>query len=237
MISRRTFLGLLTAGPFAASRVAEAQTGKVYRVGYLSPSSAGVPAVVRSVEEFRQGLRELGWLEGQNIVIEYRFADGQFQRLSDLAAELIRSKVDVIVANPTPAAVAAKNATATIPIVMVNAGDPVGVGLVASLARPGGNVTGLSWAVETEIFGKSLELLKTALPELRRVAVLSNPGNPSHVLVISNLKVAAQSLGLELQFLTARGPGDLDSAFGTMVKERAAAVLVVADSLFLLHRA
>lgn len=179
----------------------------------------------------------MGWLEGQNIVTEYRFADGQFDRLPDLAAELVRRKVDVIVAGPTPAALAAKNATATIPIVMFNAGDPVGVGLVASLARPGGNVTGLSWAVETEIFPKSLELLKMALPKARRVAVLSNPDNRSHALVVGSLKAAAPPLGLELHFVTARGPNDFDAAFETMAKQRAAAVLIVADSSFLLHRA
>ena len=236
MTSRRAFLCTLAGGLFSASRVAEAQqTGKVYRIGYLGPSSA--TAVSRFTESFRQGLRELGWVEGQNIVIEYRFAEGQFDRLPDLAAELVRLKVDVIVAIPTPAAVAAKNATATIPIVMVNVGDPVGLGLIASLARPGGNVTGLSYSVGMDTFGKSLELLKTAVPKVRRVAVLSNPANPARELAISSLKVAARSLGLELQFLAARGPNEFDGAFGAMAKERAGAVLVAADSLFYLHRA
>src|SRR6266540_4978916 len=209
--------------------------GKVYRIGYLSPSSA--TNVSCFTEAFRQGLRELGWVEDQNIVIEYRFAEGQFDRLPDLAAELVRLKVDVVVAIPTPAAVAAKNATATIPIVMANVGDPVGLGLIASLARPGGNVTGLSYSVGMETFGKSLELLKTAVPEVRRVAVLSNPANPAHALAISSLKVAAPSLRLELQFLAARGPNDFDGAFGAMAKGRAGAVLVAADSLFHFHRA
>ena len=236
MTSRRAFLGTLAGGLFAASRIAEAQeTGKVYRIGYLGPSSA--TAVSRFTQAFRQGLRDLGWVEGQNIVIEYRFAEGQFDRLPDLAAELVRLKVDVIVAIPTHAAVAAKNATATIPIVMANVGDPVGLGLIASLARPGGNVTGLSYSVGMDTFGKSLELLKTAVPKVRRVAVLSNPANPAHELAISSLKVAARSLGLELQFLTARGPNEFDGAFGAMAKERAGAVLLAADSLFYLHRA
>jgi putative ABC transport system substrate-binding protein len=233
--SRRAFLGTLASGLFS-SRIAEAQqTGKVYRISYLSPSSA--TATSRFTESFRQGLRELGWVEGQNIAIEYRFAEGQFDRLPNLAAELVRLKVDVVVAIATPAAVAAKNATATIPIVMANVGDPVGLGLIASLARPGGNVTGLSYSVGMETFGKSLELLKTAVPKVRRVAILSNPANPAHALAISSLKVAAQSLGLELQFLVARGPNEFDGAFGAMAKERAGAVLVAADSLFNLHRA
>jgi putative ABC transport system substrate-binding protein len=236
LTSRRVFLGTLTGGVLAASRIAEAQQAeKVYRIGYLGPSSA--TAVSRFTEAFRQGLRELGWVEGQNIVIEYRFAEGQYDRLPDLAAELARLKVDVIVAIPTPAAVAAKNATATIPIVMTNVGDPVGLRLIASLARPGGNVTGLSYSIGMETFGKSLELLKTAVPKVRRVAVLSNPANSAHALAISSLKVMAQSLALDLQFLAARGPNEFDDAFEAMAKERAGAVLVTADSLFNLHRA
>jgi len=220
----------------AAARIVEAQqTEKVYRIGYLGPSSA--TAVSRFTEAFRRGLRERGWVEGQNIVIEYRFAEGQYDRLPGLAAELARLKVDVIVAIPTPAAVAAKNATATIPIVMTNVGDPVGLGLIASLARPGWNVTGLSYSIGMETFGKSLELLKTAVPKVRRVAVLSNPANSAHALAISSLKVMAQSLALDLQFLAARGPNEFDGAFAAMAKERAGAVLVTVDSLFNLHRA
>jgi putative ABC transport system substrate-binding protein len=236
LTSRRVFLGTLTGGVLAAARIVEAQqTEKVYRIGYLGPSSA--TAVSRFTEAFRQGLRERGWVEGQNIVIEYRFAEGQYDRLPGLAAELARLKVDVIVAIPTPAAVAAKNATATIPIVMTNVGDPVGLGLIASLARPGWNVTGLSYSIGMETFGKSLELLKTAVPKVRRVAVLSNPANSAHALAISSLKVMAQSLALDLQFLAARGPNEFDGAFAAMAKERAGAVLVTADSLFNLHRA
>jgi ABC-type uncharacterized transport system substrate-binding protein len=234
--SRRVFLASVAGGLFAGSGIVQAQqTGKVYRIGYLGPTSP--PVASRFTEAFRQGLRELGWVEGQNIVIEYRFAEGQFDRLPDLAAELARLKVDVIVATPTPAAVAAKNATATIPVVMISVGDPVGLGLIASLARPGGNVTGLSYSVEMDTFGKSLELLKTAVPKVRRVAVLSNPGNPAHALAISSLKIVSQSLAMDLQFLAARGPNEFEAAFGAMAKERAGAVLVVADSLFLLHRA
>ncbi len=145
--------------------------------------------------------------------------------------------MDVIVAYATPTAVAAKNATATIPVVMFGGGDPVRLGLIASLARPGGNVTGLSYSVGMEIFGKSLELLKAAAPKVRRVAVLSNPANQAHALAISNLQVAAQSLRLQLQLLEARGPDEFDGAFAAMAKEQAGAVLVVSDMLFQLHSA
>jgi len=209
--------------------------GAIRRTGFLSSNSA--TAAAPFFEAFRQGLRDLRWIEGKNIVIEHRFADGRFERLPDLAGELLRLKVDVIVAAPTPSAVAAKDATRTIPIVMVAAGDPVGLGLVASLARPGGNVTGLSFSVGLETVGKGLELLRETLPNVRGVAVLSNPANPSHALAIEDVKVTARSLGLQLQLLEARDRGELDAAFGAMAKERVGAVLVVPDALFTLHRA
>ena len=219
----------------AASIAADAQpTGKVHRIGVLgsgSPTSAA-----QFVEAFNQALRELGWVEGKNIVIDYRFAEGRFDRLPDLAAELVRLKVDVIAASPTPSALAAKNATRTIPIVMVSAAEPVQLGLIASLARPGGNVTGLSWSVNVEIIAKGLELLKEAVPRVRRVAVLSNPANPGHAVALKDVKAAAQSLGLQLQLLEVRGPGEFDGAFVAMVAQHADALLVVADSLFNLYR-
>jgi putative ABC transport system substrate-binding protein len=178
----------LMFGLLAAALAAEAQqAGKVHRIGYLSSGSATVPS--RPGEAFRQGLRELGWVEGKNIVIDYRFAEGRFDRLPDLAAELVRLKVNVIVAGATPPVVAAKNATGTIPIVMIGVGDPVGLGLIASLARPGGNVTGVSFGVGMETFGKGLELFKETVPKVRRVAVLSNPANPAHALSIRDVKV------------------------------------------------
>ncbi len=224
-------LGILVA-PFAA----EAQpAGKVPRIGVLSASSSP-SSNPRSYEAFRQGLRELGSVEGQNIVIDYRFAEGRFVRLPDLAAELVRLKVDIIVAVPTPAAAAAKNATETIPIVMISVGDPVGLGLIASLARPGGNVTGLTYSAGMEIFGKGLELLKETVPKVRRVAILSNPGNPAQPLMIREVNVAARSLGVQLQLLEARGPNEFDGAFAAMAKERVGALLVVADSMFIAHR-
>ena len=169
-------------------------------------------------------------------MIEYRWAEGRFDRLPDLAAELVRLKVDIIVALATPAAAAAKNATETIPIVMIGVGDPAGIGLIASLARPGGNVTGLSFSVGPEIIGKGLELLKETVPKVRRVAILSNPANPAQPLAMREVNVAARSLGVQLQLLEARGPNEFDGAFAAMAKERVGALLVVADGLFILHR-
>ncbi len=232
---RPVLMIVLVVGAVVAPLAAEAQQqGKVPRVGYLSSGSA---TTSRYLEAFRQGLRELGWVEGQNIVIDWRYAEGRLDRLPDLAAELVRLKVDVIVTVPTPAAVAAKNATGTIPIVMINVSDPVGLGLIASLARPGGNATGLSYSVGVESFGKALELLKETVPKLHRVAVLSNPANPAHAPVIGDVKVAARSLGVQLQLLEARGPNELDVAFAAMAKERVGALLVLPDSMLILHRA
>jgi putative ABC transport system substrate-binding protein len=232
MMDRRAFIA--TAAALLASPLAiEAQqAGRVYRIGYLSYSSpASNPHLI---EAFRQGLRELGWVEGQNITIEARFAEGRSDAVSDLAAELVRLKVDIIVVTATQAALAAKNATKTIPVVMANAGDPVGVGLVASLARPGGNITGMS---RVDTFGKALELLKEIAPDVRRVAVLSNPANASHQPNIREVNVAARSLGVQLQLLEARGPNEFDAAFAAMSKERAGALLVLPDSVFNRHRA
>ena len=222
---------------FAISLAADAQaTGKVYRIGYLSIGSAS-STYTRPLEAFRRGLRELGWDEGRNLLIEYRYAEGQADRLSALADELVRLKVDLIVASPTPSASAAKNATRTIPIVGMSLTEPVAVGLVPSLARPGGNVTGLTYGVDTEIFGKQLQLLKEVVPNVRRVAVLTNPGgSPAQPLIMENVKNAARSLGLPLQILEVREPGDFDAAFAAMVKERAGALLLPGDAMFFVHR-
>jgi ABC-type uncharacterized transport system substrate-binding protein len=234
VINRRAFIGTLTGGLLAAPLAAEAQSaGKVPRIGYLgtrTPSDFGLDA-------FRQGLAELGWVENRNIVIEYRFAEGNFDRLPDLAAELIRLEVDILVTHSTPGAAAGKNATDTIPIVMIAVGDPVGLGLIVSLARPAGNATGLSFSiVGLEMIGKQLELLKETVPRIRRVAILSNAANPTKPLAIRDVNVAARSLGVQLQLLEARGPNEFDSAFATMAKERVGALLVVADSMFVFHR-
>ncbi len=211
------------------------ESGKVPRVGSLGPRNRvdGAPFF----DAFRQGLRDLGWVEGKNIVIEYRWAEGSSDRWADLAADLVRLKVDVILAGNTQAAVAAKNATRTIPIVMGTAGDPVAIGLVASLAQPGGNVTGLSFSAGVEMFTKELEILKETVPTIRRVAVLSNPANPAHAFWTKDTQPAARSLGVQLQILEARGPQEFDTAFAAMARERAGALLVLADSSFGLHRA
>ena len=235
MMNRRRFLAggvSVLAAPLAAEAQ---QAGRVYRIGYLSYSSpASNPHLI---EAFRQGLRELGWVEGQNITIDSRFAEGRSDAVSDLAAELVRLKVDIIVGTSTQAIVAAKNATKTIPVVMVSAGDPVGLALIANLARPGGNITGVSHSVGVETFGKQLELLKEIVPKVRHVALLWNPANPSHALAMENVKLTARSLGVQLQLLEAREPNQFDGAFAAMSKERAGALLVLQDSVFQRHRA
>jgi putative ABC transport system substrate-binding protein len=231
-------LSLVVAISILAAPVAtDAQAaGAIHRIGFLGAGSRP-PVTWHLFEAFRQGLRELGWVEGQNIVIEYRFAEGRFERVPDLAAELVQLKADVIVVGSTPPALAAKNATGTIPIVMVAIGDPVRQGLVASLARPGGNITGLSLTAGFETVSKGLELLKETVPKLRRAALLSNPANPSHALVIREMKGAARSLGVQLQLVEARDLNEFDGAFTAMAKERAGALFVVLDPLFILHRA
>ena len=233
-------IGLVVAlviGLLAAPLAASAQpAGKVYRIGYLSTGSAS-GTYLRPLEAFRQGMRELGWVEGKNMVIEYRYAEGRIDRLPGLAEELVRLKVDIIVASPTPSAMAARDASRTIPIVGMSLTEPVAVGLIASLARPGGNVTGITYNVDTDIFGKQLELLKEVVPKVRRVAVLSNPtSNPTYPLTMSSVKAAARSLGLQLQLHEAREPGEFDAAFAAMAKERAVALLVFGDPLFFVHR-
>src|SRR5262249_26496194 len=225
-MDRRAFITIVAGSILTAPLVAEGQlAGRVQRIGYLSGASESDTVSPRYVEAFRQSLRELGWLERQNVAIEYRFADGRFDRLAQLAADLAGLRQDVIVANLTPSAIAAKNATATIPIVMINGNDPVRLGLVASLARPGGNVTGVAYSVGMDIFGKILELLKEAVPNLRRVAVLSNPRNPVQPLQLESVKNAARSLKLTLQHLEVREPGDFDGVFAAMARERAGAYL------------
>ncbi len=220
-------LEVLTA-PLAASAQ---QPAKVHRIGILGTVPPTTPEVARVWEALVKGLRELGYVEGQNIVIERRYSEGRQERLPELAAELVRLKVDVIVAAGTPPPHAAKRATTTIPIVMTNHADPVGSGLVASLARPGGNITGLS-LLTPELVGKHLELLKEAIRRLSRVAVLWNPANQAHALSLREAEVGARSLGVQLQILEARGPNEFDSAFSAMTKERAGAVIVLGDPMF-----
>ena len=234
-MNRRAFLGTLSGGLLAAPLAAEAQpAGKVPRIGFLSTtSSSDRPALV---DAFRQRLRELGWVEGQNVVIDYRYAEDRVERLPGLAAELVRLKVDLIVSWGTQGVTAAKNATETIPIVMIAVRDPVGTGLIASLVRPGGNVTGVSGYAGLEIVARQLELLKETVPKIRRVAILSNPANAYHQLAIREVNVAARSLGVQLQLLEARGPNEFDGAFAAMAKERVGALLVLSDAIFGSHR-
>ena len=235
MTTRRVFLGTLAVEVLVASVIAGGQpAGKVFRIGYLS-ASPGTPNAP-TVEAFRQGLRDLGWVEGRNVVIEYRWADGHFERLPALAADLVRLKVDIIAASPTPAAIAAKNATGTIPIVGMSLTDPVGLGLIASIARPGGNVTGVSYSLDPEIFGKHLALLKEVVPKVSRVAILSNPAGPAQPATIRNIQQAARSLRLQLLLVEARGPGEFDAAFAAIAKERAGALFVVMDPAFIGER-
>ena len=205
------------------------QAKKVPRIGVLwlySPAIASPFA-----EAFRQGLRELGYVEGKSIVIEYRHAEGKYDRLPSLAAELVRLNVDIIVTASTQAAQAGQQATRSIPIVMTVVSDPVESGLVGSLARPGGNVTGLS-LMHPELSGKRLELLKEVIPKLSRVAVLSNLSNPIIPPLLRETEAAARAVGVQLQVVEVRGPIELDSAFGAMTRDRAGALVVLPDGTF-----
>jgi putative ABC transport system substrate-binding protein len=216
----------LTLSLLAAPLTAEAQEAThVYRIGLLNS------APTSRVEAFRQSLRELGYVEGQNLVIESRYAEGSGERFPDLAAELVRLKVDVMVAGG-PAVRAAQHATRTIPIVMAGANDPVGDGFVTSLAHPGGNITGLS-LLGAELPGKRLELLKEMVPPSARVAVLANPANARYGAVMHNLTVAAQALGLHLHVVEIRQADELDTAFAAMTQARADALVVVDDGVLL----
>jgi putative ABC transport system substrate-binding protein len=215
----------LTLAPLASEAQ---QTGKVYRIGVLETMSATLN--IANLDAFRQGLRELGYVEGQNFVIEYRSADGRPERFPGLATELVRLKVDLIVTRGTPAVLAAEKATGSIPIVMATSADPTRFGVVSSLARPGGNVTGLS-TIAVELSGKRLELLKEAIPRMRRIALHANMSSPAVASQWRQMEAAARSLGLEPQLLDVRAPEDLSRAFDTAIRQRAEAVQVVNDTL------
>jgi putative ABC transport system substrate-binding protein len=235
VMERRTFMAMLTGGIVVSPLAAETQqAGKVYRVGFLGNSSAALEANL--VGPFREGLRELGYVEGRNIVIEYRWAEGKYERFPALIAELAALNVDVIVTAGTPAALAVKRTTPSIPLVMAAVGDPIGVGLVASLARPGGNVTGLS-AIAPELEGKRLELLREVVPKLSHIAVLWNPDNPFHAGSVKETRAAAQVLGIKAQLVGVRISEEFPAAFAAIVRERPGALLVLADRIFLHNRA
>jgi putative ABC transport system substrate-binding protein len=228
-MERRAFIGTLAGALLAVPLAAEAQSAaKVARIGYLATGSLESPELRASLDAFRQGLREHGYVEGQNIVIEYRPADGKIERLPRLATELARLKVDLIVAGATPAARAAQHATTTIPVVAVAMGDPVRDGLVASLARPGGNITGSTF-LGPELVPKRLELLKEALPKVSRVAALWHPGafgERTSEDMLKGTEAAARTLGVRLQLVEVRRPDELDRAFSTMTRERFDALIV-----------
>jgi putative ABC transport system substrate-binding protein len=222
----------LLAAPLAVNAQ---QPGNSYRIGYLGTNPPRTPDTLRNLEAFRQGLGELGWVEGKNIVIEWRYSAGRDERLRDLAAELVRLKVDLIVAVAAPATHAAKQTTTMIPIVGIALSDPVGQGLAVSLVRPGGNVTGLA-SLFPELAAKRLELLRETLPRVSRVAVLWNSANPGNALQMEATKVAARVLGLRLQSVEVRGPDDFQGAFAAMTRARPEALLTLADPLITAYR-
>jgi putative ABC transport system substrate-binding protein len=226
VMATKTVVALLVGLALASVHHAEAQEiKKVARIGFLFSASSFTS---QRNDAFLQGLRELGYVEGKSITIEYRNAEGKVERYSDLVTNLVALPVDVIFASSTPGALAAKNATKTIPIVFTNVGDPVANGLVASLARPGGNITGLS-TLAPELSGKALELLKETIPKLSRVGVIWNPDNPGKTSSFQETEVAAQALRLQLQSLEVRGPNDVEPAFQAARKERAGALIVLRD--------
>jgi putative tryptophan/tyrosine transport system substrate-binding protein len=228
-MDRRAFLGTLAGGLLAPPLAAEAEQAKtIPRIGFLSSSS--VDRERTRLAAFQQGLRESGYVEGKTFFIEQRYAGGQFEKLPELAAELAGLKVDVLVVAGAPAAHAAKKATRVIPIVMTNAADPVGTGLVASLARPGGNVTGLS-DFNAGVVAKRLELLKEVVPSASRVAVLLNPANPTNPPQLKLTQVAATTLGMTLLSVEAKGAAEIDRAFAVIKTERPGALIVIGDPL------
>ena len=231
-MDRRAFLagaGALLAAPLAAGAQ---QAGKVYRVAFLGATSPS--GYAGQVEAFRAGLRDLGYVEGRNLVIEFRWAEGNYGRLPELAVELVRWKPDVVVTHAPAGTRAAKRATSTIPIVMGVAGDAVATGLVETLARPGGNVTGSSFFLP-ELTAKRLEIITEAVPGLTRVGVLLNPANPANPSTLSAMEQRARSLKLHLARVEARSPADFSAAFALMVKDRAGALAMYDDAMFFAH--
>jgi len=221
---------LFFAVPLGTAAAQSQEKQKVPRVGYISPGSSDDPMRLRRFEAFRQGLRELGYVEGQSIVLEPRWAEGQYARYPALTADLVRLKASVIVVVGGTATKAAKEVTRTVPIVMSLVIDPVGSGLIPSLAHPGGNVTGTS-IMAPDLVGKQLELLKEVVPKISRVAVLWNPDNPGGVPQLRQAEAAARTLGVRLQTLKARSPHELDSAFAAMTRERAGALVILNDAI------
>jgi putative ABC transport system substrate-binding protein len=222
MMNRRGFLQTMSVGLVATPLAAEAQqAGKVYRIGVLTFTQL----TTASQEAFRHGLRDHGYVEGRNIAVEWRAAEGRSDRAKVLAVELVQLKVDVIVANLTPAVQAAKEATSTIPIVMASAGDPVGTGFVATLTRPGGNITGIT-GISAELSGKRIELLHELVPGVTRIGLLVNPANPFATPFVNETQLAAKRAGVQLHVVEVRGPQEVDAAFLALTKQRVGAVIV-----------
>jgi putative ABC transport system substrate-binding protein len=226
MNNRRKLVIALGAGALATPFGSFAQQGKIWRVGFLGSTSA--QGYARALDELRAGLRELGYVEGKNIVIEWRFAEGSYERLTGLAAELARLGVDVIVTHGTPGTRAAKQATTTIPIVMAVIGDAVSSGVVMSLARPGGNITGTTFFYP-ELAAKRLEIIRDAMPRARRVAVMFNPDNPGNQKGLEAMRLTATALKLELQEFNVRKPEEFDGAFAAMAAKRVDAYVATED--------
>jgi ABC-type uncharacterized transport system substrate-binding protein len=224
--------GGLVAAPLAVE--SQQQPGKVPRIAWLGGQARETAHPY--VRAFQGGLKDLGWVEGQNLVIEWRFSGGRAELLPAFAAELVRLRVDLILVPSTPTALAAKNATTTIPLVTVAVGDPVALGLVSTLARPGGNITGLTSTIGPEIAGKQLELLKETVPKVFRIALLWNPSTPGNALALREAEIAARTLGVGVQSLEARSLNDFDRAFAAMTAKRAGALLVLGDVMFSTHR-
>jgi putative tryptophan/tyrosine transport system substrate-binding protein len=232
-MSKRNFVFALVAIFLTLSLAVEAQQPtKVPRIGFLGAASAS--ALTDQLDAFREGLRELGYVEGKNVVVEYRYADGKVDHVPELAAELVALKVDVIVTYQTPSVLALKKASATIPIVFAMLSFPVENGIVASFARPGGNATGLT-VLSEELNGKRLELLKEAAPKVTRVGVLSNLTNPTQPLEWKEIQAAAQGLGLKLQSLGVRSSNDFDSVFEAALKQRVQALINLPEALFIVQ--
>jgi putative ABC transport system substrate-binding protein len=233
-INRKFFAIAISVLILAATTSVEAQQAKqIPRIGFLGNSTADLEANL--IGPFREGLRELGYVEGRSISIEWRWAEGKYERFPSLIAELIASKVDLIVTAGTPASVAVKKATTSIPLVMIAVGDPVGTGLITSLAHPGGNITGVS-SISPELDGKRLELLREVIPKISHIAVLWNPVSPLQVVAERETQDAAQKLGMKMLSLGVKAAEELDKAFAAVLNERAGALLVLADRLFLHHR-
>lgn len=228
---RREFI-LAGMVALASQRIA-AQPAKFHRIGFLGSGSAA--AMVEPIEALRAGLRDLGYVEGKNIIVEYRWGDGNLERLAKHAAELLRFKLELIVVWGTPAALAVKKATATVPVVMVSVGDPVYTGLVAELARPGGNVTGMANLNET-VIPKQVELLTQVLHGTSRLAILHNPDNPSLAPQLKSAEASARAVGIQAHVVHARAPGELESAFSSIASTRAQAVLVLSDPIYVSQR-